>query len=190
VLSHLYSGRHLPQHLPSERGVSGHFSFWMQSVKAFVIWTTRATASAFRTKNVRALCLRDVECQGISTTEDVCHGNCLPDEGCQQIFPPERRVSRHLYSRQHVTRPLPSGRGVSGHFSFRMQSVKAFVLQTMRAMASVFQMSSVRVFFLPEAEYQGKCTTDDACHSVCLLDDECQGIFPSGCRVSWQTYYG
>jgi len=52
----------MPQHLPSGRGVSGHFSFWTQSVKAFVLRRMHATASDFWTRNVRAFFLRDAEC--------------------------------------------------------------------------------------------------------------------------------
>jgi len=55
---HLASGRRVSRHLPSGRGVSGHLpsdavrSLQTESVKANVVRTTRATASAFRTRSV------------------------------------------------------------------------------------------------------------------------------------------
>ena len=68
-----------------------------------------------------------------------------------------------------------------------MQSDKANVLRTMcvtastsqttRAMASTFQMSSVRVLFLPDTESQGKCSPDNMRQGICLPDEECQGLF-------------
>jgi len=129
------SGRRVPRHLPSGRGVSGHYSFRTQSVKATVVWTACATASVFRTRSVWALFFPDAECQGNCPPDDACHGICqlddarhgvrLPDEECQGIFPSGRRVSRQMTSGRftRVPRHLSSGRGVSGHFSFRTQRV-------------------------------------------------------------------
>ena len=48
------------------------------------------------------------------------------------------------------------------------------------ATAYAFRRRSVRAFFLLDAECEGKCPPDDACHGICLLDEECQDIFPSG----------
>jgi len=51
---HLPSERCTPRHLPSGREGSGHFSFRMQGVMAKVLRTTRAMASTFCTRSVRA----------------------------------------------------------------------------------------------------------------------------------------
>ena len=53
----------------------------------------------------------------------------------------------------------------------RTTRTRASVVRTMRATASAFQTRRVRVFFLLDAVYVGKCTTDDACHGICLLDE-------------------
>ena len=113
-----------------------------------VLQMTRAMESAFWTSSVRVFFLLDAECQGICTPDDVYHGICLLDEECQGIFPSGRRVSRHLYSGRCVPQRLSSGRGVSGQYSFWMQSVKAFVVQTTRATASASWTRSVTAFSL------------------------------------------
>jgi len=110
----MYYGRHPPRHLPSGRLVSGHFSFRTQSVKAFVLRTTRATVSAFWTRSVRAFILLDTASQGICTPDDMCHGICLLDEKCHGIFLTD--AARVIW----------------------MQSVKAIFFQTERVKANVW----------------------------------------------------
>ena len=113
----------------------------MQSVKANVVRTTQATASASLTRSVMAFHF------GTQCVSYRC------------------RVSRQMLSGRHVPQHLPSGRGVSGHDSFRTQSVKVNVLRTTCIMASALQMTcatasafrmrSVRALFLPDTECQG-----------------------------------
>ena len=79
---------------------------------------------------------------------------------------------------------------MSGHYSFRMPSVKANVVQTTQAMAPAFRTRSVRALFHTEAECQGKRRPDGVCHGICLPDEECQGIIPSGHRGSRQMWSG
>jgi len=136
--------------------------FQMRSVKANVVRTACAIASAFWMRSARALILPDAECQNKYPPDDAHHGICIPDEECQCIL------------LQDTARVL------------QMQSVKANVVQTMCAMASAFGTRSVRALFLPDAECQGKCSPDDARYGICLPDEECQGIIPSRRRVSTQ----
>ena len=134
-------------------------------------WMTRASATDYRMRSVRALFLPDAECQGKSPLDDaghgIClsddarHGVCLADDEYQGIIPSGRRVLRLISSRRRMPRHLPSGRralwrppsgrAVSGSFSFQTQSVKANDLQTTCATASVFRTRSVKAFFLPDA---------------------------------------
>ena len=53
-----------------------------------------------------------------------------------------------------------------------MQNVNADVIQTRSVRAFAFWMQCVS----PDAEYEGKCLLDDACHGIYLSDKECQGI--------------
>ena len=152
----------------------------MQSVKANVVRTMRAMASAFRTRSVRALFLPDAECQGKCCPDDTRNGICLPDEESQGIIPSRRRVSRQMSSEQCTQWHLPSERGVSGHYSFQTPSVKGNVIRTTQATTSAFRTRSVRALFLPDTECHGKCPLDDACHGICLPDKECLSILPSG----------
>jgi len=110
--------------------------------------TTCATASAFRTRSVRALFLPDAECQGKCGPDDTRNGICPPDEECQAVIFSRcrHRVSRQMSSGRCVPWHLPSGRGV------------------------------VRALFLLYAECQGKCRPDDTSHNICLIDEECQSI--------------
>jgi len=165
----------------------------MQSVKANVVSTECAMASAFRTMSVRVLFLPDAECQGKCPPDDTCHGIylpaaarhgiCLPDEECQGIIASGHRVSRQMSSGGCVLGHLPSGRGVSAYYSFWTPSVKANVVQTrqakacaswtMRATASAFGTKSVSALFLPDTECQGKCSPEGMCHGICLPKEEC-----------------
>jgi len=168
------SGRYEPRHTPSGQGVSGHISFgWSaclpdakchgkghpddvshsirlpeeqcqgiflsdgayvfqtQTVTANGVWTMRATAYAFQTRSVRAYFLR-----------------------MERMFS-RCKVSRRRASGRREPRHIPSGRGVSGHISYR------------------------RSTFLPDAKCHSKGHPDDASHSIRLPDEECQGIFLS-----------
>ena len=151
---------------------------------------TCTTASAFWRSSVRAFFLLDTECQGKCNTDNACHDICLLDKECQGIFPSGCRVSRHMYYGRCVPWQLLSGQGVSGHFSFWTQRVKAYVLRTTCAVASGFWTRSVRAFFLPDAECQGICNPDDTFHGIYLPGEECQGTLLSGRRVSRHMYYG
>ena len=126
MLGQMSSRRRVPQHLPSGRGVSGHYSFRTPSVMANVLRTMHATAFSIQTRSVRAFCF-----------------------GTQRVSY-RRRVSKQMSSGRRVPRHLPSGRGVSGHYSFRTPSIKANVLRTTRTTASAFWTRSVRTFFLPD----------------------------------------
>ena len=84
-----------------------------------------------------------------------------------------------MSSTWYVTWHPPSGWGVLGHYSFRMQSVNANILRTTHATVYTFPTRSVRVLFLPDAECQRKYRLNNAYHVICLLDEESQGIFPS-----------
>ena len=85
-------------------------------------------------------------------TEAECQGKCLPDEECQGIC--------------HLDAPRV----------LQTQSVKANVLRTTHSTASAFRTRSVSVFFLLDAECQGKCPPDDTCHGICLPDDARHGV--------------
>ena len=105
MLGQMSSRRRVPQHLPSGRGVSGHYSFRTPSVMANVLRTMHATAFSIQTRSVRAFCF-----------------------GTQRVS-----------YRRRVSRQMSSGRGVSGHYSFRTPSVKANVLRTACTTASAFR---------------------------------------------------
>ena len=110
--------------------MSGHYTFWRQSVKANVLRTTRATASAFRTRSFRALFLPVAECQG----------KC-PSGRHKPRHLPSGRVSGH-YS--FWTRSVKAN-------VFRTTHATASAFWTTRAMAFAFWTRSVRAFFLPDA---------------------------------------
>jgi len=100
----------------------------MQNVKANVLRTTHATASAFPMRSVRTFAF----------------------------------WMQHVSYRCRVSRQMSSGRGVSGH----LPSERSMCLTD----------AECQCIFLPDAEYQGKCRTDDMHHGICLLDPECQCI--------------
>ena len=64
--------------------------------------------------------------------------------------------------RRRVSRQMSSGRGVSGHLPSEC--------------STCLTDAECQDKFLPDAEYQGKCRTDDARHSIFLPDEDCQGI--------------
>jgi len=189
-------------------------AFWTSSVRAFFLPNIECQGKCTTDDACQSIYLPDDARHTICLPDVTCHGICLLDQLCQGIFPSGCRVSRQMYYRRRVPRHLPSrrqaphhlpsgqyapchlpsgrvvsghlpsGRVVSGHFSFRMQSVMTNIIGMMCATASAFCTSSVTAFFLADAECDGKCTPDDACHHICLPDKECQSIFPSGHTVS------
>jgi len=135
---------------------------------------------------LKRLDARNANWQGILHPDDACQRTCRSERETPMHmrtrrrwaahWPSGRSAPWHLPSERCTPRHLPSGREVSGHFSFRMQSVMAKVLLTMHAMASTFCTRSVGVFCLPDAECHGKHTTDNVCHGICLPGNARHGI--------------
>jgi len=144
----------------------------------------------------RSVCLPDTKCPDKGRPDDTSHGIRLPAEECQGIFLSDgvhvfqmqsvmaegtwmtratacvfrtrsdrayfsqmerissrRKVSRQRVSGQCETQHMPSRRGVSVHISYRRSAC------------------------LPDAKLHAKRCLDDVSHSICDLDEECQGIF-------------
>ena len=102
--------------------MSGYYSFRTLRVKANVVWTTQATASAFVVRSIRPLFLLDAERQGKCPLQEAHYGICLPDEECQGIL------------LQYAA------------YFLQTQSVQANVVWTACTMAPTFLIRSVRIF--------------------------------------------
>jgi len=145
VSRQMSSGRCMPWHLPSRRGVSGHLP---------------SECSA---------CLTDVECQGRCRPDEECQGICLLNVArvlqmqsvkadvvwmrsvraftfWTQCMSYRCRVSRQMSSGRCMPQHLPSRRGVSGH------------------------LPSEGSACLTEAECQGRYRPDEGCQGICFLN--------------------
>jgi len=136
--------------------------FQMQRVNTDVVWTRSIKVFAFWTQHMsyRHRMPRQMSSgQGVSghlpserstcLTDAQCQGRCRPDEECQCIC---------LLNAAHV---------------LQIQNVMADVVRTRSVRAFAFWSQRMSL----DAECQGKCFLDDARHSICLPDGDCQGIY-------------
>jgi len=176
------SGRGEQRHMPSGRGVSGHIPFG------------------------RSGCVPDAKCHSRGFQDDTSDGMCLPDKECQGIFLTDRA---HVIQTQGImAKGVRTTRAIA--YAFRTRSVRAYFLRTER-MSSRRKVSRQRASgrrepwhtpsgrgvsghisygrsaCLPDAKCHCKGRPDDSSHGICLLDEDCQGIFLTDGAHVFQT---